>query len=126
MADQATYDPSTPIGRIRLMIADTDVSDAWFTDAELAAFLTIESGVEDLAAARALRAKAASFVDQMEQMGHYTDDQRGVVDSLLRQAKSLEDRVEHAPAEPAVAISSVAWNQFTRRDMVLKDRLERT
>lgn len=64
-APAATYDPATDRGRVRLLLGDTAVEDAAtriFTDAEIAAFLAMGSGVVELAAARALRAIAASEV----------------------------------------------------------------
>ena len=54
-----TYDLTTNVGKIRLIIGDTDIdptSDAVFTDEELTYFLTVNSNNITLAAADALEA----------------------------------------------------------------------
>lgn len=119
-----TYDLTTDVGKVRLQIADTDSTDPWFEDAEIEVFLSRENDDLDLAASRALRAMAALFQDKMEQMGHWTEDMRGAVDSILMQAKSLEDRVAHPPAEATAEVAQVAWTPFVRRAIAIKDSLQ--
>lgn len=61
MAD-ATYDLTTPVGMVRLLINDTDVDSEpgpVFTDAELTAFLTLNRESPKRAAAAALETIAA-------------------------------------------------------------------
>lgn len=123
-----TYDLATPVGRVRLTIADTDVSapeDAWFSDEEIAEFLRRASDNEDLASAKALRGMAAAYRDRMEQIGHYTDDQRGVVDSMLALAKALEEQAEDTGDDSLIdfTIAQTAWSPFARRDMLIKEVL---
>jgi len=48
-----TYDPTSTIGRIRLLISDTDSKDFMFSDEELSAFLSMEEDNLYLAAAAA-------------------------------------------------------------------------
>lgn len=55
-------DPTTDIGRVRLLISDTDPPNLLFTDAQLTAFLALNAGVVRLAAAQALLATAANEV----------------------------------------------------------------
>lgn len=60
-----TYDPGTSPGRVRLLIADTQVAHETtriFRDTEIAAFLTLESGSVMRAAALALESIAVSEV----------------------------------------------------------------
>jgi len=65
-----TYDPATPNGQVRLLIADTDYSVYLFEDAEISAFLTMAQGSAFLAAATAYetlarsRAKLAKVISQ--------------------------------------------------------------
>lgn len=59
----ATYDPGTDAGRVRLLIADTDVDGpiVYFQDDEIAAFLTMaQGGAVLLAAAHALEVLAGN------------------------------------------------------------------
>ena len=58
-----TYDPTTPRGKVRALIGDTDTTDSTkqiFTDAEIDAFLELESQSVRRAAAAACEAVAAS------------------------------------------------------------------
>lgn len=57
MAGSYTYDPSTDAGKVRLLL--NDVGDPWvLTDAEIQAFLDLESGIVKRAAAQAIDANA--------------------------------------------------------------------
>jgi len=56
----ATYDVTGNIGKVRLLIGDTDITDAVFSDAEISFFLTEEGSRIYGAAALALEAIAAS------------------------------------------------------------------
>jgi hypothetical protein len=60
MSADATYDVTTPIGRVRLLISDTDVERPIFGDAELAAFLGMNGGLPLMAAAEGLDALATN------------------------------------------------------------------
>lgn len=55
-----TTDPTTVIGRVRLLCTDLDEAAPLFTDAQITAFLAIESGNVRLAAAQALDTIASS------------------------------------------------------------------
>ena len=58
-----TYDPTTDRGRVRLLVADTETAraeDQIFSDAEIDAFLSLESNEVYAAAAAACSAVAAS------------------------------------------------------------------
>ena len=44
MTDTYTYDVTTPPGMVRLLIPDTDLTNPIFNDAEIAAFLALNSG----------------------------------------------------------------------------------
>ena len=71
-----TYDTDTNVGKVRLLIHDTDVTpetDAHFTDAEIEVFLTMANNSLLLAASYALEAWAASLTDSLksEKIGDY-------------------------------------------------------
>lgn len=49
-----TYDVSTPVGQVRLLLNDIDPDTAVFDDDEITAFLTLEGSVVKRAAAQAI------------------------------------------------------------------------
>lgn len=57
---EATYDVATPLGRVRLLISDTDTAAATFDDAELATFLEMAGQSILVAAADALETIATN------------------------------------------------------------------
>ncbi len=97
----ATYDLTTNIGKVRLIIGDTDVdpdSDAVFLDAELTYFLTVNSSNINLAAADALEAWVAKYATSpdSEKIGDYSYSQK-VVDHLNKLAKELRAKADGVP-----------------------------
>lgn len=57
VAGDATYDPSTDVGKVRLLL--NDVADPWvFSDAEIQGFLDLEQGNVKRAAAQAIDTNA--------------------------------------------------------------------
>ena len=71
-----TYDLTTDIGKVRLLIGDTDITpttDAQFTDEEIQAFLDMGGSVL-MGAAKALEAWAATITDSLksEKIGDYS------------------------------------------------------
>jgi len=97
----ATYLIATIVGKVRLVIGDTDVSpatDAVFTDEELEYFLSLHSNNVNLAAADALDAWAAKYTasPDSEKIGDYSYTQK-IVDKMLALAKKLRDSVAESP-----------------------------
>ena len=89
-----TYDITTTVGQVRLIIGDTDVhpgSDAVFSDEELTYFYSIGGSVS-IAAAMAAEAWAAKYAvnASSETIGDYAYTSK-VVDNLLALAKRLRD-----------------------------------
>jgi len=71
-----TYDVTNNIGKVRLLIGDTDIvptTDAQFSDEEITAFLTMASNSLLLAASYALEAWGAALTDSLtsEKIGDY-------------------------------------------------------
>ena len=89
-----TYDITTTVGQVRLIIGDTDVhpgSDAVFSDEELTYFYSIGGSVT-LGAAMAAEAWAAKYAVNAtgETIGDYAYTSKAV-DNLLGLAKRLRD-----------------------------------
>lgn len=91
-----TYDPTTSRGKVRLRIYDTDTVNAdrqIFTDAEIDAFLTLNTDIVILAAADALTTMAASQVFRLKVMKNMDLqlDGASVARELRMQAQALRD-----------------------------------
>ena len=87
-----TYDTTTTVGRIRLLIGDTDTSNAVFTDAEIGVFYTLQGSL-NLAAAEALESWANKYGANAdsEKIGDYNYSQK-IMANLLASAKRLRDK----------------------------------
>jgi len=103
-----TYDISTDVGKVRLLIGDKLISSPIFTDEELTAFLTANSGSINLAAATALEAWAATYGANAdsERIGDYSYTQ-SIVDRMLALAKRLRDTEANTPSA-----LSTTWAEF--------------
>jgi len=78
-----TYDLSTDIGKVRLLISDT-VAPSHFTDEEIQVFLTLNGESVYPAAAAALESWAASITDSAtsEKIGDYAYSKKNVDNKL--------------------------------------------
>jgi len=85
-----TYDLTNNIGIIRLMIGDTILTDAVFTDEEITYFLTAKSNDLNLTAAAACNAWASKYGANAdsEKIGDYSYSQ-SIVDKLLKMATNF-------------------------------------
>ena len=94
----ATYDLSTDIGKIRLIISDKDITDCHFTDEELQVFLDSEGSV-NLASAAALESWAAAYAlnADSEHIGDYSYSQK-ITDKMLNLATRLRAADAAVPA----------------------------
>jgi hypothetical protein len=106
-----TYDLATDIGKVRLLISDTDivpVTDAQFSDEEIQVFLTMEGSI-NLAAALALETWAAiySMSTDSESIGDYSYTQN-VTNKMLELAKRYR---ENEATEPVLD-----WGSFNLTD----------
>lgn len=92
----ANYDIDTNVGKVRLLIHDTDVTpetDAHFTDAEIEAFLAMASNSILLAASYALEAWAASLTGSLksEKIGDYAKTKDEVAEKITLAKKYKEE-----------------------------------
>ena len=128
-----TYDPTTDRGRVRLQIGDTDTVNAdrqLFTDAEIDAFLALNTSIVKLAAADALEAIAANQLMVLKVMKNMdvTTDGSKVADSFRELAKDLRKswlEVGDGSFEGAFDWAEFADTDFAKRERILKE-YERT
>ncbi len=97
----ATYDLATDIGKVRLLIADTDVvpvTDAHFSDEEIQIFIGMTASLL-MAAVYALKAWIASLSSaaDSERIGDYSYTNK-TVDNMLRLAENYEKLDSSTPA----------------------------
>ena len=103
-----TYDLATDIGRVRLLIGDTDIvpiTDAQFSDEELQVFLTMASSSLLTAAGYALEAWASAITDNLvsEHIGDYSYTRK---DADTKRALAAEYKKEDA-AKPYLTWSEM-------------------
>ena len=92
------YDVTTNVGKVRLVIGDTDATDYVFEDDELNYFLTENSNNISLAAADALEAWIAKYTTSpdSEKIGDYAYTQK-IVDKMNKLRNELRAKVESTP-----------------------------
>lgn len=121
-----TYDLSTDIGKVRLLITDTDTNNSIFTDEEITSFLSITAvnGSNDinLAAAKAMETIAASeaLVQKKIKLLDLTTDGPAVAASLRASAALLR---EESDSESDIDVIEQNLNVFSAREIIRKDAL---
>lgn len=94
-----TYDLTTSVGRVRLLIPDRDLTNAVYQDDELEAFLAIEGGNIHRAAALALETIAADTAATLRVtrvLGFIDVDGTRAADALLKRAAELRRQADAA------------------------------
>jgi hypothetical protein len=97
-----TVDPASDIGRVRLLATDLNETSPLFEDAQIAAFLAMESGVKR-AAALALETIAVSetLISKKLRTGDgLVTDGPAVAKALLDRAKRLRDQADEETGDP--------------------------
>jgi hypothetical protein len=104
----ATYDPTTSVGTVRLLISDVDTAAALFDDEEVTRFLTLSSDDQFRAAALALDTIAANeaLVAKRIETHGLTLDGPAVARALREQAASLREQAEAEDVEGGFLIAS--------------------
>ncbi len=122
-----TYDLSTDVGKIRLLIPDTVAASAVFSDEELTALLTLESSNVKRAAAAALESisrnevlllKVIRLLDLQTDGAAVARELRMQSEALRKQAAADED-AGYAGFE----IAEVIVDDFAWREQVLNSTL---
>lgn len=95
----AAYDPNTLIGQVRFQAADTNLAQAYFSDAELLYCLSIANQDARLAAAEALDKLATddARLAYLERIGEYTKDKRQLASEIAARAKYLRSLTIQGP-----------------------------
>lgn len=102
-----TYDPTTDAGKVRLLIGDTADATAMFSDAEISAFLTLESNNVWYAAATAFETIArnrARLLKRME-LSSYKTEQFAIQD-LLASATRLREAYQSGLSVGTLALDA--------------------
>ena len=94
----ATYDLTTNIGKVRLLISDIVIASAHFTDEEITSFLTLASNSLLLTASYALEAWAASLTGNLtsEKIGDYAYTKKEA-ESKITLAKKYREEEATSP-----------------------------
>ena len=119
-----TYDPTTDAGRVRLLIADTDVTDVLFADEEIAAALDM-GGSAKLAAATLLGALASNHARLAIriQRGGVSEDMTQVAKELRAQAAVLrEEGLAEDDGAVLEATISPSYERYSYTRNLLLDR----
>lgn len=93
-----TYDLETDVGKVRLLISDTDTDNGVFQDDEIEVFLDLRGGSVRLAAASALRSLGgnAVFVRGKLRMLDLSTDAPAESEALAKLADRYEAEVDAA------------------------------
>lgn len=122
-----TYDLTTDRGKVRLLIPDRSEATMFFSDAEIDAFLVLETGVQR-ATALALETMASdqAMVLKVIRVLDLTTDGRAVSQALLERAAKLRTQAAEAEAaEDGGAFDIAEWSvsPFAEREIVWNDAL---
>lgn len=126
-----TYDLTCEVGRVRLLIADTDPDVADFDDSEVDAALSIYSTLAEnarqfRAAAMLLNALAANRarLAASYRRGGVSEDLSKVAAELREQATVLGGQAAEIEAGPLEAIISPSFDRFSRARNAALDRVD--
>lgn len=117
-----TYDPSTAAGKVRLLCTDVDEANAMFDDAEISAFLALESDDVRLAAATALETIASNelLVLKVQTILDVETDGAAVARELRMRAQNLR---EQANETGEFDYAELVVDGFTARQRVWNEAL---
>jgi len=118
-----TYDLTTDIGKVRLLIADADASDYTFEDDEVAFAVSEEADLK-CAAALLLESLAAnrSRLAVRVSRGVRTEDLTQVSKELAARAKELREQSGAISDVPLEAVITPTVDAFSYRQNLLFDR----
>lgn len=92
-----TYDLSSNVGKMRMMIPDRHADEAFFTDEELSAFLEMEGDVKrGTALALETMASDQAMVLKVVRLLDVSTDGRAVAESLMKRASELRRQADEA------------------------------
>lgn len=124
----ATYDLSNPVGKMRLIIPDNDISSPMFSDEEISFFLEMSDNLYRAAALTLSSLAGKVFSNSYHSVrladGTSISDGKSASDALLARIKFLEAKAEAFEAQQddgSFDIAEINSSPFSRRRI-----LERT
>ena len=123
-----TYDPTTDLGRVRMIIQDKEETYAFFSDEEVQAYLDMNDTSVRRAAADALDSMASNeaYVQKRISLLELSTDGPSVAKALREHATSLRNLADAEDAGEeggAFDVAEMAVNEFTKRERVRKQFL---
>lgn len=122
-----TYDPTSDLGRVRMIIGDKDDMNVIFQDAEIEAFLSLNSSDVRLAAAEVLDTMASdqAMVLKVIRTMDLSTDGAAVAKSLREHAAQLRTDAEAAEAGEGDLFdyAEMVVDEFTKRERVEKQAM---
>jgi len=109
-----TVDPSTAIGRVRLLCTDLDEVSPLFTDAQIGTFLDMAGGRVKRAAALALETIATSevLISKVIRTTDLQTDGAKVAAELRARAKALREEDDEAADEAPWAVDVINFDPW--------------
>ena len=123
-----SYDPTTEIGKVRLLATDTNATAYVFEDVEIETFLSLESGNLRRAAALALETMASSdayILKRIKSLDLQTDGPAVSQELRARAADLRKQAFEAEGREDGGAWDYAEWgvSDFARRERLYNQRL---
>jgi hypothetical protein len=122
-----SFNLSTDVGKVRLMIPDRDEANRFFEDDELSTFLTLEVNNIRRAAALSLETMASdqAMVLKVTKILDLSVDGTRVATSLMERAKLLRDQATfiEEQGDAGFDVAETVGNDFAYRDVLYKDWL---
>lgn len=120
-----TYDTTTDVGKVRMLVPDRVEDNAIFQDDEIQAYLDLNDSNVRRAAAEALETIASDDVMTLKVVSTLDLTTNGAAssDALLRRANNLRelaDKAEDGDDGGAFDYAEMVTNAFTGRERVLK------
>lgn len=119
------YVPTSPVGIVRLLVSDVDPTAFVFSDDEISAFITLESGDLRTAAAQALdtiasnEALAAKVIKTLD----IQTNGPALAVELRARATSLREQARSAGEDYAFEVAEMVVSDFGARQVLLDTRL---
>jgi hypothetical protein len=116
-----TFDVASSRGQVRLLVPDSSPTTYVFEDAEIDAFLTLESGSVRRAAAMALETLASNeaLVLKVIRILELSTDGAKTADALLKRAALLRSQADEVEAADGALFD---WAEMTLDDFSARER----
>jgi len=123
-----TFDPTTDLGRVRLLCTDSVAANEIFSDADITAFMALEAGNVRRSAALALETIASSEVLVQKRIRLLEISTDGPAESaeLLKRAALLRKQADdiEAGGSSAIDFAEMNYDDFSIRERVINEGLD--